>query len=71
MTAKPIKAEAKAWLKGTDVHGRAEVKQKGGDVTVWIALRGLTPGDHAVHLHAGTCAQPMSVAAAWATSRGR
>ena len=46
-------------LKGSgDARGRAEVFQKGSDVTVWIALKGLTPGAHAVHLHVGTCAAP-------------
>ena len=31
-------------------------------MTVWIALKGLTPGAHAVHLHVGTCAAPGTVA---------
>jgi Cu/Zn superoxide dismutase len=57
---KPAKSAAFAWLKGASVHGRAELLQKGSDVTVWISLSGLTPGLHAVHLHAGTCAVPSS-----------
>ena len=43
-------------------HGRAELFQKGSDVTVWISLSGLTPGAHAVHLHGGTCAAPGALA---------
>jgi Cu/Zn superoxide dismutase len=54
--AKPLKAESRTRLEGTDVTGFAAARQKGGDVTVWIALRGLTPGVHAVHIHAGPCA---------------
>jgi Cu/Zn superoxide dismutase len=57
---RPAKSAAFTWLKGASVHGRAELLQKGSDVTVWISLSGLTPGLHAVHLHAGTCAAPTS-----------
>ena len=57
---KPAKSAAFTWLKGASVHGRAELFQSGSDVTVWISLSGLTPGLHAVHLHAGTCAVPAS-----------
>ncbi|MDX6628408.1 MAG: hypothetical protein QOH00_654 [Gaiellales bacterium] len=61
---KPAKSAAFTWLKGASgVHGRAELLQKGSDVTVWISISGLTPGPHAVHLHAGTCAVPPSTAA--------
>jgi Cu/Zn superoxide dismutase len=61
---KPDKSAAFTWLKGaSSVHGRAELFQKGADVTVWISVSGLTPGPHAVHLHAGTCAVPSSTAA--------
>jgi Cu/Zn superoxide dismutase len=61
---KPAKSTAFTWLKGASpVHGRAELFQKGTDVTVWISISGLTPGPHAVHLHAGTCAAPSSTAA--------
>jgi Cu/Zn superoxide dismutase len=63
LSIKPQKAAAFTWLKGSgDARGRAEVFQKGSDVTVWIALKGLTPGAHAVHLHVGTCAAPGTVA---------
>jgi len=58
--AKPAKSAAFTWLKGASVHGRAELFQNGSDVTVWVSLSGLTPGLHAVHLHAGTCAVPTS-----------
>ena len=57
---KPAKSAAFTWLKGASVHGRAELFQSGSDVTVWISLSGLTPGLHAVQLHAGTCAVPAS-----------
>jgi Cu/Zn superoxide dismutase len=58
LSIKPQKAAAVTWLKGATVHGRAEVFQKGTDVTVWISLSGLTPGTHSVHLHAGSCPAP-------------
>jgi Cu/Zn superoxide dismutase len=63
IAVKTKNAFAKAWLKGAgDEHGRAELAQKGSDVAVWVKLSGLTPGAHAVHLHAGTCAAPGAVA---------
>jgi Cu/Zn superoxide dismutase len=66
LSVKPPKAQKSAaatWLKGSgDARGHAEVFQKGNDVTVWIALKGLTPGAHAVHLHVGTCAAPGTIA---------
>ncbi|HET6174451.1 MAG TPA: CHRD domain-containing protein [Gaiellales bacterium] len=66
LSVKPPKADKSAaftWLKGSSgAHGRAELFQKGSDVSVWISLSGLKPGAHAVHLHAGTCAAPGSVA---------
>jgi hypothetical protein len=62
VTVKPDKATkafAKAWLKGAgNERGRAQLHQKGSDVVVWLNLRGLTPGAHAVQLNAGTCALP-------------
>jgi Cu/Zn superoxide dismutase len=58
IVAKPVKGQAKVWLKGTGVKGSALLKQKGGDVSVWISLRGLTPGAHALHVRAGSCAAP-------------
>jgi Cu/Zn superoxide dismutase len=63
VSVKPEKSAAVTFLKGANQeHGRAELSQKGNDVTVWISLSGLTPGAHAVHLHAGTCAVPGAVA---------
>src|SRR4029077_3869968 len=63
LSIKAQKSAAVTWLKGSgEARGRAEVFQKGNDVTVWIALKGLTPGAHAVHLHAGTCAAPGTIA---------
>ncbi len=57
------KSFAATWLKGANhEHGRAQLIQKGSDVTVWISLSGLTPGAHAVQIHAGTCAAPGTVA---------
>jgi Cu/Zn superoxide dismutase len=57
------KAYAKAFLKGAgSERGHAELVQKGSDVSVWIKLRGLTPGAHALQLHAGSCAAPGAVA---------
>jgi Cu/Zn superoxide dismutase len=62
-TPKVEKSAAKAFLKGAAAErGRAELVQKGGDVSVWIKLSGLTPGAHALHLHAGSCAAPGAVA---------
>ncbi len=56
---KPAKSAAMTFLKGaSSERGRAELFQKGGDVTVWISLSGLTPGAHAVHLHVGSCGEP-------------
>jgi Cu/Zn superoxide dismutase len=60
---KTEKSFAKTWLKGAGhEHGAALVEQKGSDVSVWLKLSGLTPGAHAVHIHAGTCAAPGAVA---------
>jgi Cu/Zn superoxide dismutase len=59
VTIKAQRSAAMTWLKGANgVHGRAEVFQKGNDVTVWINVSGLTPGPHAVHLHSGSCGTP-------------
>ncbi len=63
IAVKSPKSAAKAWLKGAgDEHGRAELVQKGSDVSVWLKLSGLTPGAHGVQLHAGSCAAPGAVA---------
>jgi len=63
VTPKVEKSAAKAFLKGAGAEkGRAELVQKGSDVSVWIKLSGLTPGAHALQLHAGTCAAPGAVA---------
>jgi Cu/Zn superoxide dismutase len=66
LNVKPPKAEKSAavtFLKGAGTErGHAELFQKGTDVSVWISLSGLTPGVHAVHLHAGTCKAPGAVA---------
>ena len=63
VTPKVEKSAAKAFLKGAGAEkGRAEIVQKGSDLSVWIKLSGLTPGAHAVQLHAGTCAAPGAVA---------
>jgi Cu/Zn superoxide dismutase len=60
---KPATSAAFTWLKGASgVHGRAELFQKGSDVTVWISVSGLAMGPHAVHLHLGTCAAPSTIA---------
>jgi Cu/Zn superoxide dismutase len=60
---KPAKSAAVTFLKGaSSERGRAELFQKGGDVTVWIRLGGLTPGAHAVHLHVGSCSEHGAVA---------
>lgn len=62
-TPKVEKSAAKAFLKGAaNERGRAELIQKGSDVSVWIKLSGLTPGAHALNLHAGSCAAPGAVA---------
>jgi Cu/Zn superoxide dismutase len=63
VNVKPEQSAAVTWLKGASgAHGRAELSQKGSDVTVWVNLSGLTPGAHAVHIHVGTCAAPGTVA---------
>jgi Cu/Zn superoxide dismutase len=60
---KPEKIAAKAFLKGAaSERGHAELVQNGSDVSVWIKLSGLTPGAHALHLHAGSCAALGAVA---------
>jgi hypothetical protein len=60
---KPPKSAAVTFLKGAATErGHAELFQKGADVTVWISLRGLTPGAHAVHLHVGSCSAHGAVA---------
>jgi Cu/Zn superoxide dismutase len=60
---KPAKSAAVTFLKGAaSERGRAELFQRGADVTVWISLRGLTPGAHAVHLHVGSCSAHGAVA---------
>jgi len=60
---KPVKAAAKAFLKGAGAEkGRAELIQNGADVSIWVKLSGLTPGAHALHLHVGSCAAPGAVA---------
>jgi Cu/Zn superoxide dismutase len=61
--AKPEKSAAKAYLKGAGAEkGRAELIQNGSEVSVWLKLSGLTPGAHALQLHAGSCAAPGAVA---------
>jgi Cu/Zn superoxide dismutase len=58
VTVKAQKSAAMTWLKGANgVHGRAEVFQKGNDVTVWISVSGLAAGPHAVHIHSGSCGE--------------
>jgi Cu/Zn superoxide dismutase len=53
---KTPKASSHAHLKGAgDARGRAELIQKGSDVSAWIKVSGLTPGAHAVQIHAGSC----------------
>jgi hypothetical protein len=63
VVVKPAKSSSKAWLKGTTAKGWAEAVQKGSDVTVWVSLRGLTPGVHALQIRAGSCAMqgPLAV----------
>jgi Cu/Zn superoxide dismutase len=58
ISIRPEKSAAVTWLKGSTASGRAEVFQKGSDVTVWISLSGLTAGTHSVHIHAGACPAP-------------
>jgi Cu/Zn superoxide dismutase len=58
LSIRPQKSAAVTWLKGSTARGRAEVFQKGSDVTVWISLSGLTAGTHSVHIHAGACPAP-------------
>jgi Cu/Zn superoxide dismutase len=63
IAVKAHKVYAKAWLKGAgNERGRAELVQKGTDVSAWVKLSGLTPGAHAVHIHSGTCAAPGTAA---------
>ncbi len=62
VTPKTYATYAKAWLEGATAKGHVAAIQKGSDVTVWVALRGLTPGVHALTIQAGTCAVPGAVA---------
>jgi hypothetical protein len=60
--AKTLKAASDARLKGANhERGRAELIQKGSDISAWIKIKGLTPGAHAVQIHAGTC-DPLGTA---------
>lgn len=44
---------------GSRVHGRAEFTQADGKVTMTVEVSGLTPGEHAIHLHEnGDCSAP-------------
>jgi len=70
ISVKPQKSAAVTWLKGSTAHGRAEVIQKGSDVTVWISVSGLTPGAHSVHIHAGACPAPGAAPGAITVSLG-
>ena len=70
ISVKPQKSAAVTWLKGDTARGRAEVFQKGSDVTVWISLSGLTPGTHSVHIHAGACPAPGAAPGAITVSLG-
>jgi Cu/Zn superoxide dismutase len=64
ITAKTPKAASEARLRGANhEHGRVELFQKGSDISGWIKVKGLTPGAHAVQIHAGTCAAPTGAAA--------
>ena len=49
-SSQDAEAAASVGLKGANhERGRAELFQKGNDVSAWIKLSGLTPGAHAVH----------------------
>ena len=51
---------------GQKAHGKVELKQRDGALSVVVRVGGLTPGGfYASHLHAGTCAaaQPTTAAA--------
>jgi Cu/Zn superoxide dismutase len=61
--AKTPKTSSHAHLKGAGKeHGRAELVQKGSDVSAWIKVSGLTAGAHAVQIHAGSCDVPGTLA---------
>lgn len=42
-------------IAGSGVSGTATFTEENGGVQMEINLQGLTPGQHAVHLHTGTC----------------
>jgi Cu-Zn family superoxide dismutase len=62
-------AEPKAHAKleprsGSDVKGTAEFVERGGKVTLTLTVSGLTPGEHAFHLHEkGDCSAPDATSA--------
>ena len=49
---------------GSTVTGKATFSQHGGKVTMKVVVKGLTPGQHAIHLHdKGDCSAPDAASA--------
>jgi Cu-Zn family superoxide dismutase len=49
---------------GSEVKGTAEFTEQGGKVTMTLRVSGLTPGEHAFHLHEkGDCSAPDATSA--------
>ena len=59
------KAEAKLESRsGSKVTGKVTFSQQGGKVSMKVTVNGLTPGEHAIHLHEkGDCSAPDATSA--------
>ena len=62
--AGPRAVAARQPRSGSEVNGKAEFTEKDGRVTLVLTVSGLTPGEHAFHLHEkGDCSAPDAASA--------
>lgn len=52
-------------LNGNPMSGSADFVQIGDGVEMVLNLQGLSPGNHAVHLHTGTCGDTTTIGDHW------